>query len=101
MLKLKNIFRKPSNKFLFLILILLIIVFLFFIFLKNIIIENFGSSTDSAAFDIPTLKKWSFEESANWYKIQKGGYTKNFSELDFTIPNSKLSILFSFNIGPV
>ena len=94
MLKLKNIFRKLSNKFLFLILILLIIVFLFCIFLKNIIVENFGGSTDSAAFDIPTLKKWSFEESKNWYKILKGGYKKNFSELGFTTPNSKLSVLF-------
>jgi hypothetical protein len=96
MLKLKNIFRKLSNKFLFLIIILLIIVSLFYIFFKNIIIENFGSSTDNVAFDIPTLKKWSFEESTNWYKIQKGGYKKNFSELGFTTPNSKLSILFLF-----
>ena len=96
MLKLKNIFRQLSNKLLFLILILLIIVFLFYIFFKNIIIENFGGSNDDVAFDIPTLKKWSFEESKSWYKILKGGYKKNFSELGFTTPNSKLSILFLF-----
>ena len=96
MLKLKNIFRQLSNKLLFLILILLIIVSLFYVFFKNIIVENFGTSNDDVAFDIPTLKKWSFEESKSWYKILKGGYKKNFSELGFTTPNSKLSILFLF-----
>ena len=96
MINLKNIFRQFSNKLLFLILILLSIVFLFYIFFKNIIVENFGGSNDYVAFDIPTLKKWSFEESKNWYTIISGGYRKNFSELGFTTPNSKLSVLFLF-----
>ena len=97
MLSIKKIFRKKENIiFAIIFLILIIIVYLISGYFKRLLIENFGGSGDYAAFDAPTQKKWKFDESKNWYKIQQNGYKINFSELGFTIPNSQLSILFLY-----
>jgi hypothetical protein len=78
----------------------IILFFLLFIILaalsyKSFNIEGLGGSNDIIAFDIPNLKKWSFPDSVNWYKLVKSRQYK-FSELGFTMPNNKLSISFLY-----
>ena len=62
---------------------------------KSHTIEGLGSSNDMVAFDMPQLRKWSFPDSVNWYKVVKSRKYK-FSELGFTMPNYKLSISFLY-----
>jgi len=63
------------------------------------LVETFYDVTsEKNAFDIPTIKKWQLPYSINrWYHITQGGYEINFRELGFTMPNSKMSIMFLFN----
>ena len=101
MYKINNIFIK-KNIFiiLFLILVIFIILFLFVKNYKSLGIESFIESNTAAAFAIPTLKKWSFTESDNWYKVKPkdSSYQIPFKDLGFTMPNSVISISFLFNI---
>lgn len=94
MLSIQKIFRKKEN--IIFIIILIIIVYFVCGYFKKLLIENFGGSSDDVAFDVPTQKKWKFDQSKSWYKIQQNGYKINFSELGFTMPNSQLSILFLY-----
>ena len=81
-------------------LLLLRLVVSYFVNPKSITIEKFVDSNTAAAFSVPTLKKWSFEESSSWYKVLPKGssYQVPFSDLGFTMPNSVISISFLINI---
>jgi hypothetical protein len=81
-------------------LLVLRLVVSYFVNPKSITIEKFVDSTTAAAFSVPTLKKWSFEESSSWYKVLPKGssYQVPFSDLGFTMPNSVISISFLINI---
>ena len=61
-------------------------------------IETFGGSNESASFNIPAIKKWQFPSSVDrWYEIKQNGYRIDFKDLGFTLPNSKMTIMFLFN----
>jgi len=79
----------------YIILFFLIFIILFTLIYKSYNIEGLGTSNDIIAFDRPNLKKWFFPDSLNWYKLVKSRQYK-FSELGFTMPNSKLSISFLY-----
>ena len=63
---------------------------------KNYVIEKFGSSTDTVAFDQPQMKKWMHPASKpNWLKlVDIENY--RFSDLGFNLPNTKISISFQY-----
>jgi len=66
--------------------------------LQTQVIEKFDATSNLTAFDIPKMKKWQFPNSINtWYHITQGGYSIHFKELGFTMPNSKMTIMFLFN----
>jgi len=99
MLKLKNLlnlnyFKKISHsKYLVTVILFLIIILVIIFFMTyNNIIEVFGGSNDSEAFDIPSLKKWSCPDTKIWFKPKYKSY--KFSELGFTTPNKVMSASF-------
>jgi hypothetical protein len=94
MFNIQKIFHKKNLLF-FITLFLLILIFFYIINYTKSVFENFGGSSDAQAFNIPNIKKWTFPESNNWYKLKKSPLYK-FSDLGFTIPNSKLSISFLY-----
>jgi len=66
--------------------------------LQTQVIEKFDATRKMNAFDIPKMKKWQFPNSIDtWYHITQGGYSIPFKELGFTMPNSKMTIMFLFN----
>jgi hypothetical protein len=96
MFNIKKLFNQKNASF-YIFLFLALLVFLFFINTTTNILENFGGSSDAAAFDIPKFKKWTLPNSNNWYKLQANGYIVRFQDLGFTMPNKKLSIVFLYN----
>ena len=80
-----------TPKYLVFILFLLIIIFAIFFTYKNVI-ESFGGSNSSAAFDIPPFKKWVCPDTKDWFTPQIKSY--KFSDLGFTTPNKVMSVSF-------
>jgi hypothetical protein len=95
MFNIRNIFNKKNFSF-YVLLFLFLLVVLFLLNITNVL-ENFGGSSDAAAFDVPTLKKWTLPDSNNWYRLKPNGYIVKFKDLGFTMPNKKLSIVFLYN----
>lgn len=82
--------------------VVIIILTAYFMYVKNISqtqsIETFGGPSQSTAFNIPAIKKWQFPPSIEqWYEIKQNGYRIDFKDLGFTLPNSKMTIMFLFN----
>jgi hypothetical protein len=78
----------------------LISIIIFFIFFntKPKYYESFGSSTDSAAFSIPSQKKWTFPSSnISWYQIKQNGFSIPLNQTGIDVTNQNISILFLFN----
>lgn len=67
---------------------------------KGVAVEKFINSDTASAFSVPTLKKWSFDESSSWYKVKPKGsaFQMPFSSMGFTMPNSVISVSFLLNI---
>jgi len=86
--KIKELIRP---KYLVFILFLIIIIFAIFFTYKNVV-ESFGGSNSSAAFDIPSLKKWICPDTKDWFTPKSKSY--NFSDLGFTMPNKVISASF-------
>jgi len=84
------------------VILLLLLHFLvsYFINRKSVAVEKFMNADTASAFSVPTLKKWSFDESSSWYKVKPKGssYQVPFSSMGFTMPNSVISISFLINI---
>lgn len=101
MYKIQNAFYNKHKLVLFCSLCF-VIVLLFFYLTHNPSrnIENFTESTTAEAFDIPTFNKWSFEESAQWYKVKppSSSYKIPFKDMGMTMPNSVISISFLLTI---
>jgi hypothetical protein len=78
----------------------LVLLFLFLINRSVLGIDNFVESATAEAFNLPTFKKWSFEESSNWYKVKGIGssYQIPFKDLGMTMPSSVMSIAFLITI---
>ena len=90
----KKIFKKitHSNYLVVAILFLIIILVIIFSMTCKKIIEAFGGSNDSVAFDIPSFKKWSCPDTKVWFTPKYKSY--KFSELGFTTPNKVMSASF-------
>ena len=86
--KIKELIRP---RYLVFILFLLIIIFVIFFTYKNVV-ESFGGSNSSAAFDIPSLKKWICPDTKVWLTPKQKSY--KFSDLGFTTPNKVMSVSF-------
>jgi hypothetical protein len=95
---LKKIFKKITHSKYLVVASLFLIIILVIIFLMTCkkIIEAFGGSKDSAAFDIPSFKKWSCPDTKIWYTPKRKSY--KFSDLGFTTPNKKISASFLLSI---
>ena len=80
----------------FLIVILVVYIMSMTFIYKNYKIEKFGSSTDMVAFDRPPMTKWMHPASkTNWLKlVDVENY--RFSDLEFTTPNTRLSVSFQY-----
>lgn len=95
----KNI--KTIYVVLFLALILCILLFVMMNY--TAFCEKFDVAHTESVFNIPNVKQWKFDNADptqkwnSWYAIQKNGYKKSFKDLGFTMPNSKLSIVFMFH----
>jgi hypothetical protein len=79
----------------FYIVFFLVLIILFALLFRISKTEHFGSNSANA-FDMPltnTLKKWTFPQSYNWYKLKKSEPYK-FTDIGFTTPNYKISISF-------
>jgi len=88
--------NKKNFLFLFIVLISVIIFFIFFN-TKQKYYESFGSSSDSAAFLIPSQKKWTFSSSnISWYKITQNGYNIKLNQTGIDVNNQNISVLFLF-----
>jgi hypothetical protein len=95
MLNIRNLFKK---KYVFIIFIIFIFLALLFLLRYNYkYVENFGGTTDSSAFELPNIRRWTFSQSnTNWYRIVQNGPRFNFRDFGFTLPNSQLTIAFLF-----
>ena len=94
MFNIQKIFKKKNLLF-FIALFIFIVFFLYIVNYTRTIYESFGGSSDAEAFNIPNMRKWIFPNSANWYAVRRSSLYR-FSDLGFTIPNSRLSISFLY-----
>ena len=90
----KQIFKKIIHSKYLVVAILFLIIILVIIFSMTCkkIIEAFGGSNDSVAFDIPSFKKWSCPDTKIWFTPKYKSY--KFSDLGFTTPNKVMSASF-------
>ena len=105
MYKIQTAFFKKHKYILLCSLCFVLVLLFFFVVNRSVLrtalgIENFVESNTAAAFDIPTLKKWSFDESSSWYKVKPKGssYQIGFKDMGMTMPSSIMSISFLINI---
>jgi hypothetical protein len=89
-------FKKIIN-FKCLVIILLIIIIIFMIYKNYANIESFGGSKDIDAFSIPTQKRWSFQDSNDWYRLKQNGYSIKLNQTGINVDNKNISIVFLFN----
>ena len=103
MYKINNLFNKKNIFTLTIIFFIIIILFLviYKTYKKSLNYESFiGSGDTSAAFDIPTLRKWTFSPSRDWYSFTSVSNEQviPFRDFGFTVPNQLMSISFLLNI---
>ena len=98
-----NRFKFNKNIFLiFLILFILLILYIFY-YGKSIIESFVDSVNTSAAFNVPVLKKWTFPDSTDWFKLPGKGKEKSYIYRDLGFSNTQesfdsISISFLINI---
>jgi len=97
---------KFIKKNIFLILIIIFILLLFYVFYygKSFIETFVDTANTSAAFNIPTLTKWTFHDSSSdWFKLPGKGNEKKYMYNDLGFSNTdesfdSISISFLINI---